>query len=73
MFSLFSVNASFFKSRIFMDTIYFLMLVAMVMALLNPQVLLLPALIMAVVYLLLAVAAYKTGFLAVVLAVRKNE
>lgn len=71
--SLCSLNSNFFKNRVLRGFIYFLMLTALVMTLLNPIIALLPVIFMAVISFVFGVSEYKTGYLAVALSVCKNE
>lgn len=73
MLNLLTMKSDFFKNRVFRGFIYFLMLVALAMALINPIIVLLPAVFMAVVSCTFSIPEYKTGYIAVVLSVCKNE
>lgn len=71
--NLFHIKSDFFKNRVFRGFIYFLMLVALAMTFINPIIVLLPAIFMAVVSFVFSIIEYTTGYIAVALSVCKNE
>jgi hypothetical protein len=73
MLNLLTMKSDFFKNRVFHGFIYFLMLVALAMTLINPIIVLLPAIFMAVVSFVFVIPEYTTGYIAVALSVCKNE
>jgi len=71
--SLFHIKPNFFKNRVFHGIIYFLMLVALAMTLMNPIIVLLPAVLAIVIPFAFGISEYETGYIAVALSVCKNE
>lgn len=70
---LFAMNPNFFYKRVFYDIIYFLTLVTLAMTLINPIVVLLPTVFLAVISFVIGIFDCETGYLAVALSVCKNE
>lgn len=73
MLGFLTMNATFFKGRAFRDFIYFLMLTALAMALLNPIIVLFSIIITTVISFVSVISKFKTGYIAVALSVCKNE
>ncbi len=71
--NLFAMESDFFMNRVFGGFIYFLMLAAIAMSLLNTIIVLLPAIFIAVVSFVFGIPEYLTGYIAVALSVCKNE
>ncbi len=69
----FRANSDFFKGRVLRDVIYFLMLVALAMALINPVMILLPAVFMAVISFVVGICCYETGYVTTARSVCQNE
>lgn len=73
MLNLLDMKSDFFKNRVFHGFIYFLMLIALAMTLINPIIVFLPAIFMAVVSFVFLISEYTTGYIAVAFSVCKNE
>ncbi len=71
--NLFAMESDFFMNRVFCGFIYFLMLAALAMTLLNTIIVLLPAILIVVISFIFGIPEYITGYIAVALSVCKNE
>lgn len=67
------MNSTFFHKHVFHGIIYFLMLVALAMILINPMFVLLPTVFLAIISFVIGVFDWETGYLAVARSVCKNE
>ncbi|MEL7623154.1 MAG: hypothetical protein AAGU12_06145 [Clostridiales bacterium] len=71
-FNSFGINVN-FKSRACCGLFYFLVLMALAMALVHPIIMFFPAIFMAVIAFAFAAPEGKRGYVALALSVRKNE